>query len=222
MKSLLLSALAVLALTTNVYAAEKTAAPAPAAEAKTTAAAPRPALIGIPAPNFEGMDTNGKKHKLSDFKGKTVVLEWTNPDCPYVHKHYETGNMQKLQKEATDDGVVWLTIASSAVGKEGFYSAEESNKWMAEKKSAPTARILDPVGTIGHLYGAKTTPHMFVINSKGILVYTGAIDDNDSFKKETIATSKNYVREALKDLKEGKKIETPTTKPYGCSVKYAN
>ncbi len=180
------------------------------------------AVVGQPAPEFTGTDTNGKEHKLSDFKGKTVVLEWTNPDCPYVHKHYDSGNMQALQKEAIADGVIWLSVASSAETKEGFYSAAESNKIMAEKNSAPTARILDPSGKIGHLYGAKTTPHMFVVDPKGTLVYSGAIDDNDSFKPETISGATNYVREALKSVKAGNPVKVATSKPYGCSVKYAN
>ncbi len=206
MKTLILPALALLAF-------------ALPAKAETPAA---PAVVGQMAPEFTGMDTNGKEHKLSDFKGKTVVLEWTNPDCPYVIKHYDSGNMQALQKEATADNVIWLSIASSAQGKEGYYDGAASNKYMTEKNSAPTARILDPSGKIGHLYGAKTTPHMFVIDSKGTLVYAGAIDDNDSFKPETIAGAKNYVRDALKSTKAGTAVEVATSKPYGCSVKYAN
>ncbi|PZP54414.1 MAG: thioredoxin family protein [Micavibrio aeruginosavorus] len=206
MKTLILPALALLAF-------------ALPAKAQTQSAG---AVVGQPAPDFTGTDTHGKEHKLSDFKGKAVVLEWTNPDCPYVIKHYDSGNMQALQKEAVADDVVWLSIASSAETKEGFYSPEESNKIMAEKNSAPTARILDPSGKIGHLYGAKTTPHMFVVDPKGTLVYAGAIDDNDSFKPETIAGAKNYVREALKSIKAGTPVEVATSKPYGCSVKYAN
>ena len=180
------------------------------------------AMVGKAAPDFKAMDTNAHEQTLSQYKGKTVVLEWTNPDCPYVHKHYDSGNMQALQKEATAQGVVWLSVASSAIGKEGYYGNDESNKWMEEKKSAPTARIQDPTGVIGHMYGAKTTPHMFVINPEGMLVYSGAIDDNDSFKPETISGAKNYVREAIKSIKAGTPVEVATTKPYGCSVKYDN
>lgn len=180
------------------------------------------AVVGKPAPEFTGTDSNGKAHKLSDFKGKTVVLEWTNPECPYVVKHYSVGNMQKIQSDATKDGVVWLSINSSAEGKEGFQTAEQANKYMTEQKAVPTARIADPTGVIGKLYGAKTTPHMFVINAEGTLVYAGAIDDNDSFKSDVIPTSKNYVTAALKDLKDGKPVTTASTKAYGCGVKYAN
>lgn len=186
------------------------------------ASAQAEAIVGKPAPEFTGTDSNGKTHKLSDFKGKTVVLEWTNPECPYVVKHYSVGNMQKLQADATKDGVVWLSINSSADGKEGNQTAADANKYMTEQKAASTARILDPSGTIGKLYGAKTTPHMFVINAEGILVYAGAIDDNDSFKSDVIPTSKNYVAAALADIKAGKPVTTASTKAYGCGVKYAN
>ena len=190
-------------------------APLSAAQAET-------AVVGKPAPDFTGTDTNGKTHKLSDFKGKTVVLEWTNPECPYVVKHYGSGNMQKLQAEATKDGVIWLSVASSADGKEGNMTGEQANAYMTEQKSAPTARILDASGTIGHLYGAKTTPHMFVIDKAGTLVYAGAIDDNDNFSPDTIKGAKNYVAAALQNLKDGKAVETSSTKPYGCGVKYKN
>ena len=190
-------------------------APLSAAQAET-------AVVGKPAPDFTGTDTNGKTHKLSDFKGKTVVLEWTNPECPYVVKHYGSGNMQKLQAEATKDGVIWLSVASSADGKEGNMTGDEANAYMTEQKSAPTARILDASGTIGHLYGAKTTPHMFVIDKAGTLVYAGAIDDNDNFSPDTIKGAKNYVAAALQNLKDGKAVETSSTKPYGCGVKYKN
>lgn len=190
-----------------------------------TATAAEPAaqaVVGKPAPDFTGTDSNGVKHTLSEHKGKTVVLEWTNPGCPFVIKHYESKNMQALQKEATDDGVVWLSINSSAAGKEGNQTAEAANAYMKEQGTASTARILDPSGEIGHLYGAQTTPHMFVINPEGILVYAGAIDDNDSFKPETIKGAKNYVREALAAVKAGKPVEVASTKSYGCGVKYAN
>ena len=180
------------------------------------------AIVGKPAPDFTGTDTKGTAHKLSDFKGKIVVLEWTNPECPYVLKHYSVGNMQKLQADAVKDGVVWLSVASSAEGKEGNQTGAEADAYMIAQKSAPTARILDASGEIGKLYGAKTTPHMFVVDQNGVLAYAGAIDDNDSFKSDVIATSKNYVTAALKNLKDGKPVETPNTKPYGCGVKYAN
>lgn len=178
--------------------------------------------IGKPSPDFTGIDTKGLTQTLAQYKGKIVVLEWTNPGCPFVMKHYDSNNMQTLQKEATADGVVWLSIVSNAEDKEGYLNAADSEKYMAEKGSAATARLLDPSGAIGHLYGAKTTPHMFIIDRNGVLVYTGAIDDNDSFKPDAIKSARNYVREALKALKEGKPIEVSATKPYGCGVKYAN
>lgn len=176
--------------------------------------------IGQPAPDFTGTDSNGKTHKLSDYKGKIVVLEWTNPGCPFVMKHYDAGNMQKLQAEATSKGVIWLSVNSSAEGKEGSQTGEEANKYSAEKGAKATARILDPTGEIGHLYSAKTTPHMFVIDKDGNLVYEGAIDSDDSFKPEAIESATNYVTAALTALEEGKPVAKPQTKPYGCSVKY--
>ena len=187
-----------------------------------TAAMPAQAApeIGKPAPEFTGTDTNGKEVKLSDFKGKIVVLEWTNPECPYVVKHYDSKNMQKLQEEATAKDVVWLSINSSADGKQGNQTGEAANAYMTEKGSKPTARLLDPKGEIGKAYDAKTTPHMFVIDKEGVLVYNGAIDDNDSFKPEDAATAKNYVTAAIEALKAGKPVETSQSKPYGCSVKY--
>lgn len=178
------------------------------------------AEVGKPAPEFMASDTNGKHVMLSDLKGKTVVLEWTNPDCPFVHKHYDGGNMQALQAEATKDGVVWIAIDSSAKDKEGNYPAAELNKIYADKKAAQSHLIIDESGEIGHLYGAKTTPHMFVIDKAGMLVYAGAIDDKSGFDPEEIKTAKNYVREALAALKAGKSVETSATKPYGCGVKY--
>ncbi len=176
--------------------------------------------VGKPAPEFTATDSNGKAHKLSDFKGKVVVLEWTNPECPYVKKHYESKNMQKLQEKAVADGVVWLSINSSAEGKQGHLTGEQANKIIAEKGGKATAYILDPKGEIGNLYVAKTTPHMFVIGKDGTLLYDGAIDDNDSSKPEDAATAKNYVTEALAAAEQGKAIETSKTKPYGCGVKY--
>lgn len=176
--------------------------------------------IGEPAPDFIGVDTNGVEHKLSDLKGKNVVLEWSNHECPFVVKHYKPGNMQKIQKEATDNGVIWLTIVSSADGKQGNVTPDEANKIMEEFGSHATARILDPSGEIGKLYGAKTTPHMFVINKEGTLVYAGAIDSDDSFSSDSIAGATNYVQDALNSLDTGTPIEVASTKPYGCSVKY--
>jgi peroxiredoxin len=187
-----------------------------------TAAMPAHAApeIGKPAPEFTGTDSNGKEHKLSDYKGKIVVLEWTNPECPYVVKHYDSKNMQKLQEEATAKDVVWLSVNSSADGKQGNQTPEAANAYIKEKGAKATARILDPKGEIGKAYDAKTTPHMFVIDKEGMLVYAGAIDDNDSFKPEDAAKAKNYVTAALNALEAGKPVETSQTKPYGCGVKY--
>lgn len=175
---------------------------------------------GDKAPAFTATDTNGNEHSLSDFEGKTVVLEWSNHDCPFVVKHYEPGNMQALQKEATDNDVVWITVVSSADGKQGNVTAEEANKIMEEKGANSTARILDPSGEIGKLYGAKTTPHMFVIDGEGMIVYDGAIDSDSSFKQSSIDGATNYVREALNSIAAGEEIKVASTKPYGCSVKY--
>lgn len=177
--------------------------------------------IGKPAPEFTATDSNGKSHKLSDFKGKTVVLEWTNPDCPFVQKHYKTGNMQALQADATKDGIVWLSINSGAPGKQGHLDGAKANQSIAATKSRPSAYLLDPEGQVGKLYNARTTPHMYVIDAKGALVYMGGIDSNSSADPATIKTATNYVRAALADLKAGQPVKTATTQPYGCSVKYA-
>jgi peroxiredoxin len=176
--------------------------------------------IGKPAPAFTATDSNGKTHSLADFKGKTVVLEWTNPECPYVVKHYDSKNMQKLQADYTAKDIVWLSINSSAEGKQGNMNGEKANAYVAEKGGKATAYLLDPTGEVGKLYDAKTTPHMFVIDKDGTLVYAGAIDDNDSSKPEDAATAKNYVTAALDSVLAGKPVETAQTKPYGCSVKY--
>jgi peroxiredoxin len=176
--------------------------------------------VGKPAPDFTGVDSNGQSHRLSDFKGKTVVLEWTNHDCPFVVKHYSTGNMQALQREATGDGIVWLSIISSAPGKQGHVSPEQANELTASRKAAPSAVILDTSGDIGRLYGAKTTPHMYVIDGSGTLVYMGGIDDRPSSRKSDIEGANNYVRTALNELAAGKPVTDASTRPYGCSVKY--
>jgi peroxiredoxin len=177
-------------------------------------------VVGEPAPNFTAVDTNGVEHSLSDFKGKNVVLEWSNHECPFVVKHYEPGNMQKLQKEATENGTIWLTIVSSAEGKQGSTTAAEANKIMEEVGAMSTARFLDPTGEIGKLYEAKTTPHMFVIDKEGTLAYAGAIDSDSSFSQESIKGATNYVTDALAALEAGEEIKVTSTKPYGCSVKY--
>jgi peroxiredoxin len=178
------------------------------------------AVPGQPAPMFEGTDANGKPQTLAANKGKWVVLEWFNKDCPYVKKHYGSGNMQKVQKEFTTKGVVWYSVLSSAPGKEGYTNSADALKVAAEKKSAATALILDANGKIGKAYGAKTTPHMFVINPQGVVVYAGAIDDNDSANPAVIAKSKNYVEAALNEAMAGKPVSVATSRPYGCGVKY--
>jgi len=177
--------------------------------------------VGEAAPDFVGTDSNAKTHKLSDFRGKVVVLEWHNQGCPYTKKHYDSGNMQKLQKEWTSKGVIWLTVISSAPGEQGYVTAEQENAYLKKTNSTPTAALLDPTGVIGHLYGAKTTPHMYVINPKGLLVYEGAIDDKPTADPADIAGATNWVQAGLKETTAGKQVSTPVTRPYGCSVKYA-
>ena len=176
--------------------------------------------VNQPAPDFTAVDSNGKEHRLSDFKGKTVVLEWTNHDCPYVRKHYDSGNMQALQKTATGKGVVWLSIISSAPGKQGHVSGAEANRLTSSRNAAPTAVLLDESGEIGRLYGAKTTPHMYIIDEGGELVYMGGIDSIPSTDTNDIARATNYVDAALNALSSGQPIEDAVTRPYGCSVKY--
>ncbi len=172
------------------------------------------------APGFTLTDTNGQKHSLSDYKGKFVVLEWFNPDCPFVKKHYDSGNMPQLQKQYTAKGVIWLSIDSSAAGKEGYYPSQGLNKFMADKGGLPTEVFADTNGQAGHLYGAQTTPHMFVINPQGALIYQGAIDDTPSADIADLKTAKNYVSAALDAAMNGKPVAVSTTKSYGCSVKY--
>jgi peroxiredoxin len=180
------------------------------------------AVVGKPAPSFTVTDTKGINHSLGDFKGKFVVLEWFNHECPFVRKHYSKGNMQGLQKEYTAKGVVWLSINSSAQGKQGYLTPEEANAVMAEKGAASTATILDSRGVLGRLYGARTTPHMFVVDPKGMLIYAGAIDDTDSTKPDDIPRSTNYVKQALDEAMAGKQVTNGDTEPYGCSVKYGS
>ena len=176
--------------------------------------------VGSPAPEISATDTNGKMQTLSQYKGKFVVLEWTNPDCPFVHKQYDSGNMQKLQKEYTAKGVVWLSINSSAAGKQGNYPPEKWNGIVKEKGAAPTAVLLDPDGKIGREYAAKTTPHIFIINPDGKLIYEGGIDSIRSPNPADIPQATNYVRATLNEAMAGKPVTTPVTQPYGCGVKY--
>ncbi len=178
------------------------------------------AEVGKLAPDFTANDINGTAQSLVQYRGKIVVLEWTNPGCPFVVKHYRTNNMQKLQAEALGKGVVWLRINSSAAGKQGNMTAEEAKKNIAEDKAQQTAYIQDPDGTIGQLYGAKTTPHMFVVDKEGLIAYAGAIDDKPTFERKDVEGAKNYVKAAMDSLIAGQKVETSSTKAYGCSVKY--
>lgn len=176
--------------------------------------------VGEPAPGFEGVDTGGNVHRLADYRGKTVVLEWTNHDCPYVRKHYGAGNMQAQQREAAAQGVVWLSIISSAPGKQGHVSPEEAGELTRTRKAAPLAVILDSEGRIGRAYHARTTPHMFIIDATGVLVYMGGMDSISTASPDDIPQATQYVRAALQELAAGKPVSTPVTRPYGCSVKY--
>jgi peroxiredoxin len=180
------------------------------------------AKVGEAAPDFTAGDSNGQSQKLSSYRGKYVVLEWHNQGCPYTRKHYETGNMQKLQKEWTGKGVVWLTVISSAPGKQGYVTASEENDYLRRTSSAPTAVLLDPKGDVGRLYGAKTTPHMYIIDPQGTLIYNGAIDDRPTADQSDVAGARNYVSQALQEATAGKPVSTATTTPYGCTVKYGN
>ncbi len=190
----------------------------------TVVALAAPALaapqVGQPAPAFRLTDSNGKARSLADFKGKTVVLEWTNAECPFVKKHY-AGNMQALQKAAAKDGVVWLTVNSGAPGKQGHVDGAGANAIVKAKGAAPTAYLLDAKGDVGRAYAAKTTPHMYIVDPAGKLVYMGGIDDTPTADVADIKTAKNYVTAALADLKAKRAVQTASSKPYGCSVKYA-
>lgn len=176
--------------------------------------------VGKPAPDFTLTDSNGQTHRLSDYKGKVVVLEWLNHGCPFVQKHYNSGNMQKLQQTYTDKDVVWFSICSSAPGTQGHMTPDEANQIKKEKNSAATAILIDESGKVGRLYDARRTPEMYVIDAEGILVYRGAIDSNSSADPATIEGATNYVAEALDAVLTGKPVPNPVTRPYGCTVKY--
>jgi peroxiredoxin len=177
--------------------------------------------VGQPAPAFQATDSNGQTHSLSEYRGKYVVLEWHNNGCPYTRKHYESGNMQRLQREWTSKGVVWFTVLSSAPGQQGYMTAGQENDYLKRMDAVPTAALLDPRGDLGRLYSAKTTPHMFVISPTGILLYDGAIDDKPTTEQSDIGGAENYVTTALQQAMAGQPVSIPTTRPYGCSVKYA-
>ncbi|HBS04361.1 MAG TPA: thioredoxin family protein [Leptospiraceae bacterium] len=203
------SAIAILLTLSLIYCGEDSDEPT-----RTTA--------GNAAPDFTLVDSRGTEHKLSDYKGKFVVLEWINFDCPYVRKHYESGNMQSLQKEFTQKGVVWLAINSSAEGKQGHFSRDEIQRRSEEHGANFTAYLLDEKGTVGRSYGAKATPHMYIINPEGTLIYSGAIDDKPTSNLKDIEGATNYVRQALNAAMNGKPVEKSRTRAYGCAVKYSD
>jgi peroxiredoxin len=178
------------------------------------------AKVGAPAPAFTLPATAGNPVSLADYRGKLVVLEWTNHECPYVRKHYETSNMQALQKEATGQGAIWLTLISSAPGEQGHVSPAQANELTTGRKAAPTAVLIDAKGTAGKAYGATNTPHMYVIDKNGVLVYAGAIDDRPTSRRSDVQGAQNYVREALQAVASGQPVKTATTRAYGCTVKY--
>ena len=180
------------------------------------------AAPGQAAPEFSLVDINGKMQKLSDYRGKYVVLEWFNSECPFVQKHYESGNMQSLQARYTQKGVVWLGVNSTSPRHSNFRDPVRSQAILKDWKSAPTAFVLDPDGKVGKQYGARTTPHMYVIDPKGTLVYVGGIDDKPSTSQRDIPIAKNLVAAALDESLSGKPVGTPSAMPYGCSVKYDN
>jgi cytochrome oxidase Cu insertion factor (SCO1/SenC/PrrC family) len=185
-------------------------------------AAAATAKVGEPAPAFTLLDSSGKSRSLAEFAGKTVVLEWTNHGCPFVKKHYGAENMQAQQRAATANGVVWLTVNSSAPGQQGHVDGAGAEKIRAEAKAAQTAYLLDPQGTAGRAYGAVTTPHMYLIDPQGVLRYAGAIDSIPSADAGDIAKATQYVPQALAELQAGQPVSVALTRPYGCSVKYAN
>lgn len=179
------------------------------------------AKIGAPAPAFEAVDADGKARKLSEFAGKTVILEWTNHDCPYVRKHYTSATMQTLQKDMAKEGIVWLSVISSPVGEQGHVDGAKANELTKSRDAAPAAVLLDPNSKVARAYGATTTPHMYIVDPKGMLAYMGAIDDKPSASAASLTGAKSYVRQAVAELKAGKPVSEASTKAYGCAVKYA-
>jgi peroxiredoxin len=179
------------------------------------------AKVGAPAPAFQAVDVEGKTRSLSEFAGKTVILEWTNHDCPYVRKHYNSATMQTLQKDMAKEGIVWLSIISSPPGEQGHVDAARAKALTAERDAAPAGVLLDPKSTVARAYGAQTTPHMYIIDPKGRLAYMGAIDDKPSASAASLNGAKSYIRQAVAELKAGKPVSEASTKAYGCFVKYA-
>ena len=186
----------------------------------TPAIAAQSARVGSPAPQFTAPDSAGQMQTLAQYRGKYVVLEWHNQGCPYTRKHYSSGNMQELQKTWTNKGVAWFTVISSAPGQQGYVTASEENDYLSKMHASPTAALLDPDGQIGHLYGAKTTPEMYIIDPQGKLIYEGAIDNRPTPDASDIKGAENYVSEALTNAMAGKPVPQAYTHPYGCSVKY--
>jgi peroxiredoxin len=180
------------------------------------------AVVGSPAPEFTATDSHGQTHTLAEYRGKYVVLEWHNQGCPYTRKHYVSGNMQALQKEWTAKGVVWFTVISSAPGTQGYVTDAQENEYLAQMHADPTAVLMDPEGKLGHLYGAKTTPEMYVIDPEGKLIYEGAIDDRPTPDPGDIRGADNYLSDALTEAMAGKPVAHSYTRSYGCSVKYAD
>lgn len=179
------------------------------------------AAIGRPAPDFRAVDTSGKTVSLADFKGRTVVLEWVNPGCPYVRKHYGAGNMQATQKAAVERGVVWLSVNSTAFDATDYLEPRAMGDWMQAQKAAASATLMDENGQLGRAYGARVTPHLYVIDAKGTLVYAGAIDNRPTARAADIPGATNHVHAALAEVLAGKPVSVPSTQPYGCTVKYA-
>ncbi len=179
------------------------------------------AKVGAPAPAFEAVDSDGKPRKLSEFAGKTVILEWTNHDCPYVRKHYTSATMQTLQKDMAKEGIVWLSVISSPVGEQGHVDGAKANELTKSRDAAPAAVLLDPNSKVARAYGATTTPHIYIVDPKGTLAYMGAIDDKPSASAASLTGAKSYVRQAVAELKAGKPVTEASTKAYGCAVKYA-
>jgi len=177
-------------------------------------------VVGEAAPDFTLIDSNGAERSLSDFAGQRVILEWTNHDCPYVRKHYSSGNMQSLQREVTESGAVWLSIISSAPGRQGYVSGEEANELTASRGAVPTAVLFDPDGIVGREYDARATPGMYLLDEAGVLRYMGAIDDQPTTRRSSIEIANNYVRQAIADLDDGREVQISETTQYGCSVKY--
>lgn len=176
--------------------------------------------VGKPAPDFTAVDSNGKTHKLSELRGKLVALEWTNHDCPYVRKHYNAGNMQAIQKQAADAGIVWLTVISSPPGEQGNVTPDKANELTQTRKASPAAVLIDQKGEVGRAYDARVTPHMFLINAEGTLVYMGGIDSIPSTRADDIEKATPYFRDAITAAVKGEPVKNAVTRPYGCTVKY--